>query len=138
VYRDEEWPGETVEDDESYELTRGRFPDDLDGQLFELAKRRLYRRLQNDKHAREVKTSTLAAMVRDLGRLQIAREKPDVDPLAQAKQINVLALVGGLPSERQLEVLRQALQGAEDPEPIREAIKQLEVGDGDQGTKPGG
>ena len=43
------------------------------------------------------------------------------------KKINVLEMVDGLPPERRLELLRQALLDAEEPEPIRRAIAELEA-----------
>jgi hypothetical protein len=68
-------------------------------------------------------------IVVDLARLELAKRE-DPAQLVRARQVNVINLVSRLPASRQLEVLREALDRAEDPEPIRLAIKQLEAGHG--------
>lgn len=129
-----EWPEHQLTDADTLEeangYTRGRFPDDLEGSIRRRGLELLWRRMNSPRHEREITTKTLADVVRDLSRLELARAKPDVTPLDKAKQVNVLMLVDGLPPERRVEVLKRALDGAEDPKPIEMAIRELEAGNG--------
>lgn len=128
LYRADQWPDDPEAQDEVTYI-RGRLPDDLEGSILELGYREIYRRLQHDKLRKDIQTHHLVALVRDLGRLQLAKQKPEqAGGKMEVKQLNFIALAEGLPPARQLEVLQQALVGAE-PErqlEIKAAIAELE------------
>jgi hypothetical protein len=105
------------------------FPDDLEGETLKLARELLYARLADPATVAEISTHTLAKIVIDLSKLELAKGVPP-DQLIREKQVNVLHMVSGLPPERALHVLKAALPDAEDPEPIRRAIRDLEAGNG--------
>ena len=107
------------------------FPDDLREATLNLAWQELYARLHDPVAVAEISTHTLAKIVCDLSRLELARGVPPDEEAIRQRQVSVLQMVDRLPPQRQLEVLRMALPDAEDPEPIRRAIAELEArGDG--------
>jgi hypothetical protein len=111
------------------------FPDDLEAATLRLAWEHLYERLVDPATLAEISTNTLAKIVGDLARLQLAKVAAGLaepEPNKQRK-VNVLEMVSGLPRDRALEVLREALPDASDPEPIRAAIAELE-GQGEPDT----
>jgi hypothetical protein len=95
--------------------------------LLRLAQERLYERLNDPETIKEISTHTLAKMVGDLARLELARGTPAGLQGIERRQADVVAMVQGLPPKRQLEVLREALPDAADPEAIRRAIAELEA-----------
>jgi hypothetical protein len=106
------------------------FPDDLEAATLKLAWEALYTRLHDPVAAEEISTHTLAKIVTDLARLELARGAPKDPEEMRKRQEDVLQMVSGLPPERRLEILKEALPSAEDPEPIRRAIAELEAGNG--------
>jgi hypothetical protein len=103
------------------------FPDDLEAATLKLAWQELYARLHDPATVAEISTRTLAKIVTDLARLELARGAPKDPDEMRRRQEDVLQMVSGLPPERRLEILKEALPSAEDPEPIRRAIAELEA-----------
>ena len=106
---------------------RGRLPNDLLTENLDLAQVELYHRLRNKKQLDEMSTATLARIIKDLAGLKLGRDKGEKPTAPRDQIINVLALVEGVNDpQRKIKLLKTAQVGAEHPDVIEAAIKELE------------